>query len=250
MLSSSERTVAPLYLELAPPADAVAQIDHLFVFRDTGTLSGGGSGRFATDLFTLSVAPGACTDGGGDPHVSLTLPRADFAHRRAPFCGIVAGLRLAARPESLPARAALEQLTVALQRAQRFDDDLPALVAALDNLGRGLSFAAPTHAVSDRTGRRRARADTGVSRRRLAAIRRFRQMLKRLASRNTPSLSDLALDAGYYDQAHMSAFCRSFAGSSPGALRSQAARRPFDLSLQDTHFRDRVSLVIMNEKQE
>ena len=58
MLSSDNWVAVPLYLELAPPADAAAQVAHLFVFRDTGALSGRGSGRFATDLFTLSVTGG------------------------------------------------------------------------------------------------------------------------------------------------------------------------------------------------
>ena len=50
MLSSSNLMEPPRYLELAPPEEAAKQIDHLFVFRDTGVLSGGGRGRFATDL--------------------------------------------------------------------------------------------------------------------------------------------------------------------------------------------------------
>lgn len=245
MLSSNSLTAAPLYLELTPSADAAAQVDHLFVFRDTGALSGGESGRFATDLFTLSVTHG----GGGDgkSHVSLSLPRPDFTPRRASFCGIIAGLRLSARPEQLPNIAALERLTVALELTQQSDDGLPSLVAALDDLATALNFAALPQAVSDRTGRRRTRAATGVSRRRLAATRRFRLLLERLAGHNTLPLSDLALDAGYYDQSHMSAFCRNFAGMSPGALRSQAGQRPFGLSLQDAHLRDRLKLVIMDK---
>ena len=70
MLSSSNLMEPPRYLELAPPEEAAKQIDHLFVFRDTGVLSGGGRGRFATDLFTLSVtrddSGGGRLSGGGN----------------------------------------------------------------------------------------------------------------------------------------------------------------------------------------
>ena len=68
---------------------------------------------------------------------------------------------------------------------------------------------------------KKVRAETGVSRRRLATLRRFRRALGQLASK-TLLLSDLALDAGYYDQSHMSAVCRAYAGRPPGALRSLA----------------------------
>ena len=90
MLSSSNLMAVPLYLELAPPEEAATEIDHLFVFRDTGVLSGGGRGRFATDLFTLSVT----RDHSGGARVSLAPPRSGFTPRPRPFHGVVAGLRL------------------------------------------------------------------------------------------------------------------------------------------------------------
>ncbi len=239
MLSSSDLMAAPLYLELAPPLEAATQIDHLFVFRDIGVLSGGGRGRFATDLFTLSIT---CDDSGGR-RVSLAPPRPIFTLRSRPFHGVVAGLRLSSRPKHLPESEALDTLASALARVQTGDGDLPALLAVLDGLAKDLRFAAPSGAYSDRTERRKVRADTGVSRRRLAASRRFRQALGQLASQSLP-LSDLALDAGYCDQSHMSAACRTFAGKPPGALRAQSGPRRFDLSLQDTRLKDRLRLII------
>ena len=149
MLSSDNWVAVPLYLELAPPADAAAQVAHLFVFRDTGALSGRGSGRFATDLFTLSVT------GGDRAQISLAPPRPDFTRRQSSFCGIVAGLRLSARPEHMPEAATLESLALALARVRESDDGLPSLVSALDDVACRLSFAARPKAVSDRTERRR-----------------------------------------------------------------------------------------------
>ena len=239
MLSSSNLMAAPLYLELAPPEEAAKQIDHLFVFRDTGVLSGGGRGRFATDLFTLSVT----RDDSGGGRVSLAEPRPYFSPRPRPFQGVVAGLRLSSRPQRFPDSTGLDMLASELARIQTGDDDLPALIAVLDGLARDLSFAAPTGAYSDRTKRRKVRAETGVSRRRLATLRRFRRALGQLASKTLP-LSDLALDAGYYDQSHLSAACRIFADKPPGALRALSIPRRFDLSLQDTRLKDRLRLVI------
>jgi AraC-like DNA-binding protein len=248
MLSSDNWVAVPLYLELAPPADAAAQVAHLFVFRDTGALSGRGSGRFATDLFTLSVT------GGDRAQISLAPPRPDFTRRQSSFCGIVAGLRLSARPEHMPEAATLESLALALARVRESDDGLPSLVSALDDVACRLSFAARPKAVSDRTERRRTRADTGISRRRLTATRRFRRLLEQLAG-PTPPLSDLALDAGYYDQSHMSgggvaAAGGAYAGRPPGALRSQATPRPFGLSLQDARLKDRLRLLITDDCKE
>ncbi len=204
MLSSSNLMAAPLYLELAPPEEAAKQIDHLFVFRDTGVLSGGGRGRFATDLFTLSVT----RDDSGGGRVSLAEPRPYFSPRPRPFQGVVAGLRLSSRPQRFPDSKGLDMLASELARVQTGDDDLPALIAVL-----------------------------------LATLRRFRRALGQLASKTLP-LSDLALDAGYYDQSHLSAACRIFAGKPPGALRALSIPRRFDLSLQDTRLKDRLRLVI------
>lgn len=211
MLSFSDLTAAPLDLELARSADTAAQVDHLFVFRDTGALSIRGSARSSTDLFSLSVA-----GGGGRTRMSS-------------FCGIVVGMRLSVRPERLPGTEALEPLVSTSVRVRQSDDGVPSLVAALDGLARALSLAAPPQAFSDRTGRRRARAETRVSRRRFAAIRRFCLRLGRFSGPALP-WSDLALDAGYYDQSHMSASCRAFADRPPGALRFQATARAFGLS--------------------
>lgn len=247
MPSSSDRVAAPLYLELAPPSGAGAEVDHLFVFRDSGVLSGRGSGRFATDLFTLSMTSRADDDGAAA--VSLAPPRPAFVPRSAPFRGVVAGLRLSSRPQRLPPAEPTGALSSALARVRLGDDALPALVAALDALARELTFAAPGQAFSERTLRRRARADTGVSRRRLAAMRRFRHLLGQLARQTLP-LTDLALEAGYYDQAHMTAACRAFAGRPAGALRLQAAPRDFGPSLQDAWLGDRLRLVIMDEGKE
>ncbi|WP_071675292.1 helix-turn-helix domain-containing protein [Nioella nitratireducens] len=239
MRSSSDLAAAPLYLEMAPPLNAASQINHLFVFRDMGVLSGRGSGRFASDLFTLSIT---CDDSGG-ARGSLAPPRPGFTPRRMPFHGVMAGLRLSSRPERLPEAEELKPLASALARVQQSDEALPLLVTMLDELAKSLRFAASPGLCSARTERRKVREETGVSRRRLVASRRFRRLLGQLATQTVP-LTDLALDAGYYDQPHMSAACRAFAGKPPRALRLQAAQCGFGRSLQDARLKDRLILVI------
>lgn len=79
MPSPDEAAPAPLYLELAPAPEASGPVDHIFVFRDCGLLSGRGTGRFATDLFTPFLTLRARGENG-------SCPRLDLARRRAAFC--------------------------------------------------------------------------------------------------------------------------------------------------------------------
>lgn len=255
-----DRTAQPIYLELAPAPGTAPAVEHLFVFRDRAVLSGPGRGRFATDLFTLSVT----TRDGPEravPQVRLAPPRPCFVPRKTAFRGIIAGLRLRAAPERLPSVQSLIGLYRLLDQARAGDDALPLLVAALDTLAGDLRFAPRPPVRSDRTGRRRARADTGMSLRRLGATRRFRHLLQSLAGEAAipaPSrhrvparpLADLALEAGYHDQPHMSAACRSFAGIAAGALRRQIMRAPDGPFLQDPVLKDRLRLVIMDQTKE
>jgi AraC-like DNA-binding protein len=82
--------------------------------------------------------------------------------------------------------------------------------------------------------------ETGLSRRRLATLfreqvglspklycrlRRFQQVVRRIASGAPIDWAQVSVDGGYYDQAHMSHEFREFSGVSPGAWR--ASDRPF-----------------------
>src|SRR5204862_3764094 len=51
-------------------------------------------------------------------------------------------------------------------------------------------------------------------------LRRFNSALRRMPS--TSNLTDIALAAGYYDQAHFCREFKDFAGLTPGAYRAQA----------------------------
>jgi AraC-like DNA-binding protein len=82
--------------------------------------------------------------------------------------------------------------------------------------------------------------DTGFSRRRLTQLfrdevgltpklycrlLRFQQVISRIASGARVNWSQVSLEGGYYDQAHMAHDFREFSGISPGAWLS--SKRPF-----------------------
>lgn len=79
---------------------------------------------------------------------------------------------------------------------------------------------------------RRFREQVGVSPKRYARIHRFRHLLEGLHRTDTP-LARLALDAGYYDQSHMTTEFRALAGMSPGEYR-RATRYPGSASLAES----------------
>lgn len=153
-------------------------------------------------------------------------------------------MRLDAAPHLLPSERNLDALTRALLAMAGNGEAWAPLVAALDQLACDLTFSgshsAPTSARSER---RRVHAATGRSGRRLTAIRRFRTLLDGLAARDQ-ALSELALDAGYYDQSHMSAACRAFAGAPPGVVSRLAGARPSGRFFQDQGLETRLRLVI------
>jgi len=71
---------------------------------------------------------------------------------------------------------------------------------------------------------RRFRHELGVSPKVLARMLRFGRVLHALRRDPRTDLLDVALDAGYYDQSHLTRDVRAFAGITPGALvRSQLA---------------------------
>jgi len=72
----------------------------------------------------------------------------------------------------------------------------------------------PTATADDPTLVERFRDQIGVPPKLYARLVRFRHVLERL-HRDEAALSEVALDAGYYDQAHMNAEFRALAGVSP-----------------------------------
>ena len=61
----------------------------------------------------------------------------------------------------------------------------------------------------------RFREQVGLTPKASARILRFQRVLRLIESRSRPSWSEIALDCGYYDQAHFNRDFRQFAGSTP-----------------------------------
>jgi AraC-like DNA-binding protein len=64
----------------------------------------------------------------------------------------------------------------------------------------------------------RFRRHLGMAPKRLARILRFARFAERLRTARRVQWTDLALDSGYYDQAHLIRDCRAFAGCTPRQL--------------------------------
>jgi AraC-like DNA-binding protein len=80
--------------------------------------------------------------------------------------------------------------------------------------------------LSERQLRRRCVAAYGYGPKTLARIVRFQGVLGRLRTGNAPSLTELAIQSGYVDQAHLAHDVGEFSGMTPAALRRALAPAP------------------------
>lgn len=60
-------------------------------------------------------------------------------------------------------------------------------------------------------------SEIGLPPKTLARILRFARVLRRLDGADRPAWAEIALDCGYYDQAHLIRDFRQFAGTTPAA---------------------------------
>jgi AraC-like DNA-binding protein len=242
-------TAAGIYAEFYPLAAHARHIDHLYVLRDRGQLASEGTHVFASPFFEVQVAYPAGRD--GSMRVRMLEPRPDAQPRLKPFHGLIAGIRLSRRLSGFNADARWhEQMESTITAVADANAPLDPLIAHLDNLAARIvaalngfavdastpdlvrtSAAVPTVeaaaqrlGVSARTVRRHVRSQMGISPKALQRLTRFRQALHHLAANDTP-LANLAHEAGYADQAHLTLAFRKHAGVPPARLRTVARRR-------------------------
>jgi AraC-like DNA-binding protein len=88
-------------------------------------------------------------------------------------------------------------------------------LALLDTGAEGVHVSAAARALglSERQFERRFLAQVGVTPKRFAMLRRFERVAAQ--AKTAPSLTAVALEAGYYDQAHFIRDFRRFAGAAP-----------------------------------
>jgi AraC-like DNA-binding protein len=145
-------------------------------------------------------------------------------------------------PTSARRRALLER-AIGERMAARARGGDPLVDAAVDRLRRDPAGSVGTLAralgVSERHLRRRLRPALGYGPKTLARILRFQRLLALAEARRDgePGLARLALEAGYADQAHMTAECTRLAGAPPTAVLGKRAPRGDVRFLKDAGLR-------------
>ena len=256
-------TPPSVYVELRPLAAHRHLVDHLFILRDCGRLTGPERSVFASPFCEVALV--GQRRGAGDALVWQTLqtpPRFGRQPRPAALHGWLIGVRydpLLSGPEDL---AALQEAAADLDRVVGRDGGLDAIVHLLDRaldagaatepgIGRPApgsrqrqTIGAWTRALSAigadgvvkvaelagatripaRTLQRHVRARTGLSPKRYTALRRFDAALRGVAG-GEAAFADVAMATGYADQSHMTVDLAQHTGASPGRLRAFARRQ-------------------------
>jgi AraC-like DNA-binding protein len=166
-------------------------------------------------------------------HMLLGLPMHELADQVTPIEAVL-GRAGAELPERLATAPGWEARFAMLDRllAERLDGARPPAAGVEHAWWRlvGSHGATPVERLADEVGwsRRhlfaRFREHTGLPPKVFARILRFQRAAALMACAGGPSLCEIALDCGYYDQAHLNRDFRAFAGRTPTEL--MAARLP------------------------
>jgi AraC-like DNA-binding protein len=179
----------------------------------------------------LSLAPGSVYAGlrfrPGMGSAFLGLPLSELLDLRVDARDLL-GARADALSERLAAVATAESRTHLLHQAVHAwlpgaaaaDARIAAVVAQLREPAATLSIArlAASVNLSERQLHRRCVAAVGYGPKVLQRVFRFKRFLALGMQHPGRPLAELALDAGYVDQAHMNRDCRALAGVAPGRL--------------------------------
>ena len=170
--------------------------------------------------------------GGARP--IFDLPAGEFANRVVPLDAIWGSSAAALRDLLRDAAGGPERIALlegALQGRLARKRELHAAVEfgldefARDPSARGVVEVARDTGLSRRRFAGLFREQVGLSPKLYCRLRRFQQVVRRIASGAPVNWAELALDGGYCDQAHMAHEFREFSGLSPGAWL--ATERPF-----------------------
>jgi AraC-like DNA-binding protein len=287
--SKTQETDLAVYAELRPMDRHRSFIDHLFILRDRGRLTGIGRNLFASPFSEIALVGRAAHDDSRDNGGVVAWrafhlpPRFGRQPREHSFHGCMLGIRY--RPLDLDTGdAALGELSALFAATTMGKDESPldpmisALDAWIEHLRpqfngpavpplRGLEIAAApggalsgagrdramsvaslaaTVGVVPRTLQRHFRKRTGLAPKRYAALQRFNGALKQVAlGRGT--FANIASEAGYCDQAHLTTDLGRHAGLSPGQFRALARQQIVPDAVRffkDADLQNRVRLLI------
>jgi AraC-like DNA-binding protein len=239
----------PGYREFAPPLALAAALACLWVrvvpsqgapetrvLPDacTDLIWSAGSGAFVagpdTGPVLAAAAPGSILVGArlepGAGGAALGLPLSDLRDQRVAAADLRADLD-AALPGDMDSQVALERVgrvAARLVAAGPPDPLVRELARRLREPSARVEALAGELGVSERHLRRRSHAGVGYGPKTLQRVLRFRRFLALADRAPAPELAQLALAAGYADQAHLTRECTRLAGLPPAALaRSRAA---------------------------
>lgn len=165
---------------------------------------------------------------GGFTHL-FGYPAHEFTDRTVPLDSLprsfVSAEQIAVNPEI---EASFRVLQDGLVRQRTPGRPNPALGEALETISacRGAVTIAQLSVIADCSPRqllRLFRESVGVGPKTYCRIVRFKTALRALRRRPSPDLLQVALDAGYYDQAHFIHEFNGLYGSSPSAVREGRA---------------------------
>jgi AraC-like DNA-binding protein len=288
--SKTQETDLTVYVELQPMDRHRSFIDHLFVLRDRGRLTGVGRNLFASPFSEIALVGRPVHDDSADIDGMVAWkavhlpPRFGWQPRRRSFHGWMLGIRY--RPLDLDmadtALVGLSELSNTRFEGARdnpFDPIISALdawiehhlsprlnavrvrrspaaesaaavdgvlSAAVPNRGIRIAALAETAGVVPRTLQRHFRKRTGLAPKRYAAVQRFSGALQQVAL-GDGSLANIASEAGYCDQAHLTTDLGRHAGLSPGRFRALARQqivRDAVRFFKDADLRNRVRLLV------
>jgi AraC-like DNA-binding protein len=229
--------IACLWVSVTPPDGPVAAAavmpdgcTDLIWQRGRGAFVAGPDTKPApTDLQPGTILVGArFWPGAGGPTLGWCL--ADLRDLRVDAADVMPGRRASRLAADLTPDAALDTMTVLtaeLVSAAAPDKLVLTAAALLASRATGLSGLGTALGVSERQLRRRFDVAVGYGPKTLQRILRFRRVLDQLAATSpAPDLADLAIRAGYADQAHLTRETTRLAGRPPAALaRSLTARQ-------------------------
>jgi AraC-like DNA-binding protein len=271
-----------VYAELQPLSRHRAFVDHLYVLKDNGRLTGPHRSVFASPLCEIALV---CREDPGSRHrgdealrwISVRAPpRFGRRPRQRAFDGWMIGIRC--RPSSIvfdEEETALATLAGGFAGIVREQDPLDGIIHALDGWiedivrksglredvaaaperilsmpaadgNPSIAARAAAAGISPRTMQRHVRARTGLAPRRYASLQRFSQALRHLALDNA-GFAQIAAEVGYSDQAHMTVDLARHAGVSPGRFRALARRGIRNDAVRffkDADLRERVRLLV------
>jgi AraC-like DNA-binding protein len=188
-------------------------------------IAGPDTGPVRTETMPGAVLVGARFRPGAGG-AALDIPLAELRDQRVDLADILPRLAgsLAADLDPVQALAAVTKLSARLATAGPPDQLVLEATRLLATGRASVASLSPELAVSERHLRRRFDHAVGYGPKTMHRVLRFRAVLARLALPGPVDLAELALRAGYADQAHLTREMTRLAGQPPARLARQLAQ--------------------------